>query len=157
MLNLLYGPTLTSVHDYWKNHSLTIQIFVGKLMSPLFNMLFRFLIDFLPRSKHLNLKTVVTVRSDFGAQENKVCHSTPFILAEGFNARRPDAGRLLSNVLQDRLSPLPATCILQPGHGPCSWSGLFTVCFCLPVHLVSASLSTLKVCTKSSYTCQIPR
>ena len=21
MLSLLYGPTLTSVHDYWKNHS----------------------------------------------------------------------------------------------------------------------------------------
>ena len=21
MLNLLYGPTLTSIHDYWKNHS----------------------------------------------------------------------------------------------------------------------------------------
>ena len=20
-LNLLYGPTLTSIHDYWKNHS----------------------------------------------------------------------------------------------------------------------------------------
>ena len=24
VLNLLYGPTLTSVHDYWKNHSLII-------------------------------------------------------------------------------------------------------------------------------------
>ena len=22
VLNLLYGPTLTSVHDYWKNYSL---------------------------------------------------------------------------------------------------------------------------------------
>ena len=22
MLSLLYGPTLTSVHDYWKNHSI---------------------------------------------------------------------------------------------------------------------------------------
>ena len=22
MLNLLYGPTLTSLHDYWKDHSL---------------------------------------------------------------------------------------------------------------------------------------
>ena len=21
MLSLLYGPTLTSIHDYWKNHS----------------------------------------------------------------------------------------------------------------------------------------
>jgi len=28
-LNLLSGPTLTYVHDYWKNHSLTIWTFVG--------------------------------------------------------------------------------------------------------------------------------
>ena len=27
-LSLLCGPTLTSIHDYWKNHSLTIQTFV---------------------------------------------------------------------------------------------------------------------------------
>ena len=52
VLSVLYGPTLTSVHDYWKNHSLTIQIFVGKVMSLLFNMLSRFVIAFLPRSKH---------------------------------------------------------------------------------------------------------
>ena len=46
-------PTLTSIHDYWKNHSLTRQTFVGKVMSLLFNMLSRFVIVFLPRSKHL--------------------------------------------------------------------------------------------------------
>ena len=33
--------------------ALTIQAFVGKMMSPLFNMLSRFVIAFLPRSKHL--------------------------------------------------------------------------------------------------------
>ena len=27
----LYGPTLTFIHDYWKNHSLTIQTFVGNV------------------------------------------------------------------------------------------------------------------------------
>ena len=33
-LSLLYGPTLTSVHDYWKNHSFdSIWTFVGKVMS----------------------------------------------------------------------------------------------------------------------------
>ena len=32
-LSVLYGPTLTSIHDYWKNHSLTIGTFVGKVMS----------------------------------------------------------------------------------------------------------------------------
>ena len=39
MLTPLYGPTLTSVHDYWKIHSLTTRIFVGKVMSLLFNRL----------------------------------------------------------------------------------------------------------------------
>ena len=49
--SFLYGPTLTSVHDYWKNIALTIQIFVSNVMSLLFNMLSRFVISFLPRSK----------------------------------------------------------------------------------------------------------
>ena len=32
-LSLLYGPTLTSIHDYWKTIALTIWIFVSKVMS----------------------------------------------------------------------------------------------------------------------------
>ena len=52
MLSLLYGPTLTSIHDYWKNHSFD-QTFVSKVMSLLFKMLSRLVIAFLPRSKHL--------------------------------------------------------------------------------------------------------
>ena len=32
-LSFLYSPTLTSIHDYWKNHSLTSWTFVGKVMS----------------------------------------------------------------------------------------------------------------------------
>ena len=32
-LSLFYGPALTSVHDYCKNHSLTRQTFVGQVMS----------------------------------------------------------------------------------------------------------------------------
>ena len=51
-LSLLYGPTLTSVHDYWKNHSF-VWTFVGKVMSLLFNTLPKFIIAFLPRSKGL--------------------------------------------------------------------------------------------------------
>ena len=49
-LNFCYGPTLTSIHDYWKNHR---QTFVGKVMSLLLNMLSRLVITFLPKSKHL--------------------------------------------------------------------------------------------------------
>ena len=52
-LSLLYGPALTSVHDYWKNHSFDYMDKVGKVMSLLFNTLSRFVIAFLPRSKHL--------------------------------------------------------------------------------------------------------
>ena len=54
---------------------LTIGIFVGKVMSLLFNTLSRFAIDFLQRSKCLNFIAAVTICRDFGVQENKVCHS----------------------------------------------------------------------------------
>ena len=54
--------------------ALTIQIFIGKVMSLLSNMLSRLVIAFLPRSKSLNFMASVTICSDFGAQENKVCH-----------------------------------------------------------------------------------
>ena len=52
-LSFLYSPTLTSIHDNWKNHSLTRWTFVVKVMSLLFNALSRLVIMFLPRSKHL--------------------------------------------------------------------------------------------------------
>ena len=50
-LSLLYGPTLTSIHDSGKTIALTIWTFVGRVMSLLLNMLFRLLIAYLPRSK----------------------------------------------------------------------------------------------------------
>ena len=53
-----------------KDTALTIRTFVGK-MSLFFNMLSRFVIAFLPRSKCLNFMAVVTVYSDFRTQENK--------------------------------------------------------------------------------------
>ena len=54
--------------------ALSIWTFVSKVMSLLFNMLSRFVVAFLPRSKCLNFMAAVTVHSDFGAQENKLCH-----------------------------------------------------------------------------------
>ena len=53
MLSFLHTPTLTSIHDHGKTIALTRQIFVGKVMSLLFNMLSRLVITFLPRSKCL--------------------------------------------------------------------------------------------------------
>ena len=49
VLSLLYGPTLTSIHD----SCVFIWTFVGKVMSLFFNMLSRLVIAFLPRSKCL--------------------------------------------------------------------------------------------------------
>ena len=55
-----------------ENHSL-----VGKMMSLLFNTVSRFVIAFLPRSK-CNFMAAVTIHSDFGARENKICHYFDF-------------------------------------------------------------------------------
>ena len=52
VLSFLYSPTLTSIHDYWKNHSLD-WTFVGKVMSLLFNILSRLVLAFLPRRNRL--------------------------------------------------------------------------------------------------------
>ena len=57
-----------------KTIALTRWTFVGKVMSLLFNMLSRLVITFLPRRKRLNFMASVTIYSDFGAQESKVCH-----------------------------------------------------------------------------------
>ena len=53
MLSLLYGPTRTSIHDYWKNHSFDYTDLVSKVMSLLFNILSGFLIVIIPKRKHL--------------------------------------------------------------------------------------------------------
>ena len=49
-LSFLYGPTVTSIHDYWKNHSFD---FASQVMSQLFKTLSKFVIPFLPKSKRL--------------------------------------------------------------------------------------------------------
>jgi len=53
VLSLLYGPALKSIHTTGKIIALTIWTFVGKVISLLFNMLSRFFMAFLPRSKRL--------------------------------------------------------------------------------------------------------
>ena len=41
VLSILHGSTLTSIHDYWKNHRFDYKDLIGKDMSLLFNMLSR--------------------------------------------------------------------------------------------------------------------
>ena len=52
-----------------------LTFFVKVIMSLLFNMLYRLVITFLPRSKCLLIsRLAVTICNDFGAQKIKVCH-----------------------------------------------------------------------------------
>ena len=74
VLSFLYGPTLTAIHDYWRNHSFDYVDFFGKVMSLLFNMLSRLVITFLPRNKNLLISWLQSPSAHFGAKENKVCH-----------------------------------------------------------------------------------
>ena len=74
-LSLLYCPTLTSIHGYWKkknknkNIALTRQAFVVKVMSPHFNILSKLVIAFLPRSKCLLISRLQSPSAViFGAQ-----------------------------------------------------------------------------------------
>ena len=53
VLSLLYAPTLTSLHGYWKTIALTVWTIVSKVVSLLFNKMSRFAIVFLSRNKCL--------------------------------------------------------------------------------------------------------
>ena len=50
VLRLLYGPTLTFIHDYWKNQSFDYKDLCGQSDLCFLNTLSRFVIAFLPRS-----------------------------------------------------------------------------------------------------------
>ena len=68
-------------HPYMTNGkiiALTIWTFVGKVMSLLLNMLSRFVIAFLSRSKYILILWLQSSSSDFGVQENKICHCFHF-------------------------------------------------------------------------------
>ena len=49
----LWSNSHICTYNYWKNHSFDYTDFVGKVVFLLFNMLFRFVIPFLPKSKYL--------------------------------------------------------------------------------------------------------
>ena len=59
-----------------KTIALTRRTFVGKIMSPLFNMLSRLVIHSFSSKEQVsfNFMAAVTICSDFGAPQNKVCH-----------------------------------------------------------------------------------
>jgi len=78
---LLYGPSLTSIHDYWKNYRFDYMYLCQQNDVLLFNMLSKFVIAFLPRRKHLLISWLQSPSTvDFGAKENKICHCFHFSL-----------------------------------------------------------------------------
>ena len=75
VLNFLYSPTLTSIHDYWKNHSLDSMDLCWQ--SNVSAFYYAVLVGHSFSSKEqasFNFMTAVTICSDFGAQKNKVIH-----------------------------------------------------------------------------------
>ena len=91
MLSFLHSQTLTSIHDHWKTTALTRRTFVGKVMSLLFNMLSRLVINFLPRSKRLNFMAAVTICNDFGAKTIKSVTVSIVSPSICYEAMGPDA------------------------------------------------------------------
>ena len=75
VLSFLHSPTLTSIHDYWKNHSFDRTDLCRQ--STVSAFLYAILVCQNFSSKEqasFNFMDVVTICSDFGAQEKKVSH-----------------------------------------------------------------------------------
>ena len=87
MVQLLHPYVTTG-----KITDLTRWTFVSRVMSLLFNKVSSFVMAFLPRSKHHNFMTAVTVFSDFGAQENKKSLTLSIVSASTYHeVMGPDA------------------------------------------------------------------
>ena len=67
-----------------KTIALTMQTFGGKVMSLLLSMLSRFVILFFQRAS-FHFVAAVTIYSDFGVQENKICHFPHLIAMKGWD------------------------------------------------------------------------
>ena len=78
-LSFLYSPTLTSIHDYWKNHSFNYSDFCWQSDVSAFYYAVYVRHSFPSKKQEsFNFKAVVTVCSDFGARGNKLCHCFHF-------------------------------------------------------------------------------
>ena len=72
----------SNLHPYWKSLALTIQTFVGKVVSLFFNF-----------------KAVVTILSEFRAQENNICYCFQFFPSICHEVMRLDAMILIFWIL----------------------------------------------------------
>ena len=79
MLSLLYGPTLTSIHDHWKNHSFDYMDFCQQSDFSAVEYFAEVCYSFSSKQQvSFNFMAAVTIRSDFGAQESEFYHCFHF-------------------------------------------------------------------------------
>ena len=79
VFSFLNGPTLTSVHDFWKNHSFDHMGLCWQSNVSVFQYAVWVGHSFSSKEQvSFNFMAAVTLCSDFGAQENKVCHCFHF-------------------------------------------------------------------------------
>ena len=85
VIRLLYGPTLISVHDYWKNHSFDYTDLCQQSDVSAFEYAVQVCHSFPSKEQaSFNFMAAVTICSDFEAQESKICHCFhffPFLLS----------------------------------------------------------------------------
>ena len=85
VLSLLYGPILTSIHDYQKNHSFDYMNLCQQSNVSAFQYAVLVGHRFSPREQaSFNFMAAVTICSDFVAQENKVCHCFHWVICQLF-------------------------------------------------------------------------
>ena len=74
-LSFLYSPILTSIHDYWKNHSFDQTELCWQSNVSAF-LIYCLVSHNFPYKEQVffNFMASVTICSDFRAQKNKVCH-----------------------------------------------------------------------------------
>ena len=81
MFSLLYGPTLTSIHDYWKNYNYDYMDFFWQSDVSAFKNAVKVFRSFSSKKQvSFNFVAAVTVCSDFGAQEDKNLSLYPLFL-----------------------------------------------------------------------------
>ena len=71
MLSLLYGPTLTYIHDYWKNYTLLFRHLSAEWRLCFLEHCLGFHSFSSEDQTSFNFMAAVTIGSDFGAQESK--------------------------------------------------------------------------------------
>ena len=129
-----------------KTTDLTIQTFVSKVMSLLFNKLSRFVITFLPRSKHLLISWLQSPSTVILEPKKIVCyhfHCFPIYLPWSDGTRCPDLSFLnavLSQLFHSPLSPSSRGSLIPLHFLPLDWYYLHIWGHCIPPSNLDSSL-----------------